>query len=257
MRRSPSPLRPPSPPLDAVAAAVRRPAAAAAHDARPADRFRRLDGQDLSRMLEAGARNPPNLTPTSRRCDSPSSRTDRSRGRRSSSIRRPTRRSKPQAKSVMQAVRAATRFSVPAQYRPFYEQWKTKTIHFDPESPLDERSTGEALSSSPTSPSMMLFFWFFGCPALVALAVSAARAARSQTGDVYVHAGANFKPVTIAVTPFAGERAATRSAASSANDFARSIFLLPSTRRAFPKRSPIRTRARTSTPGRRSTRNSC
>ena len=26
-------------------------------------------------------------------------------------------------------------------------------------------------------------------------------------GDIYVHAGANFKPVTIAVTPFAGEQA--------------------------------------------------
>ena len=30
---------------------------------------------------------------------------------------------------------------------------------------------------------------------------------RTPTGDIYVHAGANFKPVTIAVTPFAGEDA--------------------------------------------------
>jgi len=38
---------------------------------------------------------------------------------------------KPQAKSVMQAVQACNPLPVPAQYRPFYEQWKTKTIHFN------------------------------------------------------------------------------------------------------------------------------
>ena len=41
--------------------------------------------------------------------------------------------SKPQAKSVIQAVRACNPLPVPAQYRPFYEQWKTETIHFNPE----------------------------------------------------------------------------------------------------------------------------
>ena len=40
---------------------------------------------------------------------------------------------KPQAKSVMAAVENCNPLPVPAQYRPFYEQWKTKTIHFDPE----------------------------------------------------------------------------------------------------------------------------
>jgi hypothetical protein len=40
---------------------------------------------------------------------------------------------KPQAKSVMQAVRACNPLPVPAQYRPFYEQWKTKTVHFNPQ----------------------------------------------------------------------------------------------------------------------------
>jgi hypothetical protein len=40
---------------------------------------------------------------------------------------------KPQAKSVMQAVQTCNPLSVPAQYRPFYEQWKTKTIHFNPQ----------------------------------------------------------------------------------------------------------------------------
>ena len=40
---------------------------------------------------------------------------------------------KPQAKSVLAAVQNCNPLAVPAQYRPFYEQWKTKTIHFDPQ----------------------------------------------------------------------------------------------------------------------------
>ena len=39
---------------------------------------------------------------------------------------------KPQAKSVLQAVKACDPLPMPAEYRSFYEQWKTKTIHFDP-----------------------------------------------------------------------------------------------------------------------------
>ena len=38
---------------------------------------------------------------------------------------------KPQAKSVLQAVKACDPLPMPAQYRSFYEQWKAKTIHFD------------------------------------------------------------------------------------------------------------------------------
>ena len=40
---------------------------------------------------------------------------------------------KPEAKSVLAAVENCNPLAVPAQYRPFYEQWKTKTIHFDPQ----------------------------------------------------------------------------------------------------------------------------
>ncbi len=40
---------------------------------------------------------------------------------------------KPQAKSMLQAVKACDPLPMPAQYRSFYEQWKTKTIHFDPQ----------------------------------------------------------------------------------------------------------------------------
>ena len=40
---------------------------------------------------------------------------------------------KPQAKSVMQAVEACNPLPVPAQYRPFYEQWKSRTIQFNPQ----------------------------------------------------------------------------------------------------------------------------
>jgi hypothetical protein len=39
---------------------------------------------------------------------------------------------KPQAKSVLQAVKACDPLPIPAQYRSFYGQWKTRTIHFDP-----------------------------------------------------------------------------------------------------------------------------
>jgi hypothetical protein len=40
---------------------------------------------------------------------------------------------RPQAKSVMQAVQTCNPLPVPAQYRPFYEQWRAKTIHFNPQ----------------------------------------------------------------------------------------------------------------------------
>jgi hypothetical protein len=34
---------------------------------------------------------------------------------------------------VLQAVQACDPLPMPAQYRSFYEEWKTKTIHFDPQ----------------------------------------------------------------------------------------------------------------------------
>ena len=40
---------------------------------------------------------------------------------------------KPQAKSVMAAVQNCNPLPVPAQYRPYYEQWRTKTVHFNPQ----------------------------------------------------------------------------------------------------------------------------
>ena len=40
---------------------------------------------------------------------------------------------KPQARSVMHAVQSCNPLPVPAQYRPFYEQWKTQTIQFNPQ----------------------------------------------------------------------------------------------------------------------------
>ena len=66
---------------------------------------------------------------------------------------------------------------------------------------------------------------------LMALAGGAAYA----EGDIYVHAGANFKPVTIAVTPFAGENAGDKISGVVAADFARSIFLLPLNPANFPE----------------------
>jgi hypothetical protein len=40
---------------------------------------------------------------------------------------------KPQAKTVLQAVKACDPLPMLAQHRSFYEQWKTKTILFDPQ----------------------------------------------------------------------------------------------------------------------------
>ena len=40
---------------------------------------------------------------------------------------------KPKAKSVLRAVEACNPLQVPAEYRSFYEQWKSKTILFDPQ----------------------------------------------------------------------------------------------------------------------------
>ena len=41
--------------------------------------------------------------------------------------------SRPQAKGVLRAVQNCNPLKVPSQYGPYYEQWKTKTVHFDPQ----------------------------------------------------------------------------------------------------------------------------
>jgi TolB protein len=75
--------------------------------------------------------------------------------------------------------------------------------------------------------------------ALAALAFGLAALADAPAiaeGDIYVHAGANFKPVTIAVTPFAGEEGGDKISGVVASDFARSIFLLPLNPANFPEK---------------------
>jgi len=67
------------------------------------------------------------------------------------------------------------------------------------------------------------------------LFVFGASPAGAAAGDVYVHAGANFKPVTIAVTPFIGEDSGSKIGTVISNDFARSIFLLPINPSSFPE----------------------
>ncbi len=59
--------------------------------------------------------------------------------------------------------------------------------------------------------------------------------AGAATGDVYVHADANFQPVTVAVTPFIGEQTGEKISSIVSNDFARSIFLLPVNPTSFPE----------------------
>ncbi len=71
-----------------------------------------------------------------------------------------------------------------------------------------------------------------------------------------MRAGGEFKPVTIAVTPLAGDSA--KIGAVIANDMARSIFLSPLNPVDLPGEDrPIPTRRPISTPGGRSTPNSC
>jgi TolB protein len=85
---------------------------------------------------------------------------------------------------------------------------------------------------------MNVFCFFSRRHALAALAFglgALAGAPAIADGDIYVHAGANFKPVTIAVTPFAGEQAGDKISGVVSTDFARSIFLLPLNPSSFPE----------------------
>ena len=99
-------------------------------------------------------------------------------------------------------------------------------------------SGGEPSFLSPASPSDVILV--FCCSVLGARrpaygGAGGAAPASAETGDVYVHAGANFKPVTIAVTPFVGEEAGDKIGSVVSNDFARSIFLLPVNPSSFPE----------------------
>jgi TolB protein len=82
--------------------------------------------------------------------------------------------------------------------------------------------------------SVVLRFTMLATLALASIAFGLVSAS-AATGDVYVHAGPNFKPVTIAVTPFAGEEGADKIGSIISNDFARSIFLLPVNATSFPE----------------------
>jgi TolB protein len=70
--------------------------------------------------------------------------------------------------------------------------------------------------------------------AAAVLAVGLAASAHAA-GDVFVHGGANFTPITIAVTPLAGDNGATRIGAVLVNDFAHSVFLTPLNPTSFPE----------------------
>jgi len=78
-------------------------------------------------------------------------------------------------------------------------------------------------------------FRFSLLPAIAATLVVGAAVRAEAAGDVYIHAGANFKPVTIAVTPFAVEEGVDKIGSVVSNDFARSIFLLPVNPSSFPE----------------------
>jgi TolB protein len=54
-------------------------------------------------------------------------------------------------------------------------------------------------------------------------------------GDIFVRAGTNFKPITIAITAFPGDEGATKIGSVLANDMARSVFLSPLNPATFPE----------------------
>jgi len=68
-----------------------------------------------------------------------------------------------------------------------------------------------------------------------AAALAASSSGALATGDVYVHAGSNFTPVTIAVTPLAGDVGEGRIGAVLVNDLSRSVFLSPLNPQNFPE----------------------
>ncbi len=72
---------------------------------------------------------------------------------------------------------------------------------------------------------------FFGLALTLCLSPGAVQAA----SDVYVRAGGEFKPVTIAVTPFEGDSA--KIGAVVANDMAHSVFLSPLNPSTFPEKA--------------------
>ena len=81
----------------------------------------------------------------------------------------------------------------------------------------------------------MMIAKLFSRLAAALLALALAGASARAAGDVYVHAGANFTPVTIAVTPLVGDEGGAKIGAVIVNDFAHSIFLLPLNPQSFPE----------------------
>ena len=76
----------------------------------------------------------------------------------------------------------------------------------------------------------------FACIGAIAMGLGLALPSPGHAeGDIYVHAGPNFKPVTIAVTPLAGDEGAVKLSAIITNDFARSVFLQPIEATSFPE----------------------
>jgi len=81
----------------------------------------------------------------------------------------------------------------------------------------------------PLTPSLSRRDFLAGALALTAAPAFAA-------GDVYVRAGANFTPVTIAVTPLLGDSGEAGVSAVLTNDLSRSVFLSPLNASTFPER---------------------
>src|SRR3984885_9694906 len=174
---------------------------------------------------------------TTRRCASPTTRTARCRSRRSSSTRRQTRLSNRRPRASLPRCRIATRCRCRRNIARFMSNGKLRPSTSILKSLLGERGRRSVVIVLRDRP-MNVFCFLSRRHAFAAFVFSLAALAGAPAiadGDIYVHAGANFKPVTIAVTPFAGEETGEKISGVVAADFARSIFLLPLNPANFPE----------------------
>src|ERR1700727_92723 len=182
------------------------------------------------------ATEPPQVAPPTRMTSSPIIQTARCRSRRSWSTRRQTRLSNRKRRASSPQSRIAIRSRCRRNIARIMSNGKPRPSTSILKSLLDDPGGEVSLSSARSFMSVFCFVSRRGALSAFAFGLAVIVGAPAMAdGDIYVHAGANFKPVTIAVTPFAGEQAGDKISSVIAADFARSIFLLPLNSASFPE----------------------
>ena len=196
--------------------------------------------------------------------------TARSRPNRAAQSARRSRLRKRSANSAMRAVRQCNPLRIPRNSRPI-----TISGRIAHDRPLRRRPNVDRADASQALPCERRNFHPDSTPTSGPIHASyphaphrrrAARRRRAgrllprrasrRTDIIDVKPGGNFKPINVAITPFAGDAAARTITSVITNNFKRSVFLQPVDRPVSRSRSAIPISAAASTPGRRSTRNS-